>query len=75
LIRASPDSFPVAWIEKRCENSSLAATIVREPVGDMDRLTRGIRPKPERQFRSALEREVEAGRWPQLGVGTPPRDA
>jgi hypothetical protein len=34
-----------AWIEKRYENSSLAATIVREPVGDMDRLTRGIQAK------------------------------
>jgi type IV secretory pathway TrbF-like protein len=50
LIRASPDSFWVAWIEKRYENSSLAATIVKELVGDWDRVTAEFGPKPERQI-------------------------
>jgi type IV secretory pathway TrbF-like protein len=45
LIRAAPDSFLVAWIEKRYENSSLAATIVSELVDDTDRVNRGIRAK------------------------------
>jgi len=46
VIRASPDSFRVAWTERRYENGQLAATdrwtailtIVLEPPRDIDRL-------------------------------------
>lgn len=46
VIRASPDSFRVAWIERRYDNGQLAATerwtaivtIVVEPPRDIDRL-------------------------------------
>jgi type IV secretion system protein TrbF len=46
VIRASPDSFRVAWIERRYENGQLAATerwsaivsVVVEPPRDIDRL-------------------------------------
>ncbi|MEH3091333.1 MAG: conjugal transfer protein TrbF [Agrobacterium cavarae] len=46
VIRASPDSFRVAWIERRYENGQLAATerwsailtIVLQPPRDADRL-------------------------------------
>ncbi|WP_027528509.1 conjugal transfer protein TrbF [Bradyrhizobium sp. Ec3.3] len=46
VIRASPDSFRLAWIERRYENGQLAAserwsailTIVLEPPRDVDRL-------------------------------------
>ena len=46
VIRASPDSFRIAWIERRYENGQLAATerwsaivsIVVEPPRDIDRL-------------------------------------
>ncbi|WFU39173.1 conjugal transfer protein TrbF [Bradyrhizobium sp. CB82] len=46
VIRASPDSFRLAWIERRYENGQLAATerwsailtIVLEPPRDIDRL-------------------------------------
>jgi type IV secretion system protein VirB5 len=46
VIRASPESFRVAWIERRYENGQLAATdrwtailtIVVEPPRDIDRL-------------------------------------
>ena len=46
VIRASPDSFRVAWIERRYENGQLAATerwtailtVVIEPPRDVDRL-------------------------------------
>ncbi|MGK9235749.1 conjugal transfer protein TrbF [Inquilinus limosus] len=48
VIRASDDSFRVAWVERRYENGSLAATerwtailtIVVEPPRDADRLRR-----------------------------------
>jgi type IV secretion system protein TrbF len=46
VIRASPESFRIAWIERRYENGQLAATerwsailtIVLEPPRDIDRL-------------------------------------
>ncbi len=46
VIRASPDSFRIAWIERRYENGQLAATerwsaivsVVVEPPRDIDRL-------------------------------------
>jgi len=46
VIRASPDSFRLAWIERRYENSQLAATerwsailsVVVQPPRDIDRL-------------------------------------
>jgi len=46
VIRASPDSFRIAWIERRYENGQLAATerwsaivsVVIEPPRDIDRL-------------------------------------
>ena len=46
VIRASPDSFRLAWIERRYENGQIAATerwsaivtIVLEPPRDIDRL-------------------------------------
>jgi type IV secretion system protein VirB5 len=46
VIRASPESFRIAWIERRFENGQLAATerwsailtIVVEPPRDIDRL-------------------------------------
>ncbi|MGV7215172.1 conjugal transfer protein TrbF [Bradyrhizobium sp. UFLA05-112] len=46
VIRASPDSFRLAWIERRYENGQMAATerwsailtIVLEPPRDVDRL-------------------------------------
>ena len=46
VIRASPDSFRVAWIERRYDNGQLAATdrwtailtIVVEAPRDLDRL-------------------------------------
>ena len=46
VIRASPDSFRIAWVERRYENGQLAATerwtailtIVVDPPRDLDRL-------------------------------------
>jgi type IV secretory pathway TrbF-like protein len=46
VVRASPDSFRIAWIERRYENGQLAATerwsaivsVVVEPPRDIDRL-------------------------------------
>ena len=65
VIRASPNSFRVAWIERRYENSSLAATerwtaiitVVISPPRDAERL----RKNPLGVFVHALNWSKELG--------------
>lgn len=65
VIRASPDSFRVAWIERRYENSALAATerwtailtVVVQPPRDADRL----RKNPLGIFVNAINWSRELG--------------
>ncbi len=65
MIRASPNSFRVAWIERRYENGSLAATehwtailtVVISPPRDAERL----RKNPLGVFVHALNWSKELG--------------